>query len=81
MRRPLACALPQVALQRKMFEEYERRERRRKVGELQEVCPDISTEEAEQALVMCDGRCAPIPCQPARPPLGGCVRWWWWWWW
>lgn len=45
-----------MALQRKMFEEYEKRERKRKVAELQEVCPDISPEEAEQALEMCDGR-------------------------
>jgi hypothetical protein len=48
----------QVALQRKMFEEYERRELRRKVAELQEVCPDCSTQEAEKALELCDGRCA-----------------------
>ncbi|PRW21070.1 Transforming growth factor beta regulator 1 [Chlorella sorokiniana] len=45
-----------VALQRKMFEEYERRERKRKVVELQDVCPDISEEEAEKALELCDGR-------------------------
>ncbi|PSC71800.1 Transforming growth factor beta regulator 1 [Micractinium conductrix] len=45
-----------VALQRRMYEAYERQERARKVGELQEVCPGLSTQEAEQALEMCDGR-------------------------
>lgn len=40
-----------------MFEEYERRERKRKVAELQEVCPDLGEEEAEKALELCDGRC------------------------
>ena len=49
-----------------MFDEYEKRERARKVAELQEVCPDISVEEAEKALEMCDGRQAPAgqrgPC-------------------
>lgn len=39
-----------------MYEAYERQERARKVGELQEVCPGLSTQEAEQALEMCDGR-------------------------
>ena len=55
----------QVALQRKMFEEYERRELRRKVAELQEVCPDCSTQEAEKALELCDGRWASgrVGCQ------------------
>jgi hypothetical protein len=47
---------PQVALQRKMFEEYERRESKRKVAELLEVCPDITVEEAEAALRLSDGR-------------------------
>jgi hypothetical protein len=53
-----ALSPPQVALQRRMFEEYERRERRRRVAELREVCPGLSEEEAEQALELCDGRCA-----------------------
>ena len=48
----------QVALQRKMFEEYEKRELRRKVAELREVVPDLSDGEAETALRMCDGRWA-----------------------
>ena len=43
-----------VALQRKMFEEYEKREHKRKIIELREVCPDISEEEAEKALEMCN---------------------------
>lgn len=42
-----------VALQRKLFEEYEKRERRRKIAEVLEVCPDITEEEAEKALVFC----------------------------
>ena len=46
----------QVALQRKMFEEYERRERQRKVVELRDVCPDISEGEALKALELCSGR-------------------------
>lgn len=41
-----------------MFEEYERRERKRKVAELREVCPDLREEEAERALQLCDGRWA-----------------------
>eukprot|EP00887_Chlorella_sp_A99_P007228 scaffold2.g7228.t1 len=45
-----------VALQRKMFEEYERRERRRKVAELREVVPDLTEAQAEAALALCDGR-------------------------
>lgn len=50
------CPRWQVALQRRMFEEYERRERRRKVAELLEVCPDLGEDEAERALQLCDGR-------------------------
>ena len=50
-----------MALQRKMFEEYERRERARKVAELQEVVPGLAQEEAEKALELCDGRCAALP--------------------
>ena len=45
-----------VALQRKMFEEYEQRERRRKVAELQELCPDLTAAEATAALELCGGR-------------------------
>lgn len=43
-----------VALQRKMFKEYEKREQKRKIIELREVCPDISELEAEKALEMCN---------------------------
>lgn len=39
-----------------MFELFERREKQRKVQELKEVCPDISDEEAAQALEMCGGK-------------------------
>ena len=39
-----------------MFEAYEKRERARQVTELREVCPDISAEEAEAALRLCDNR-------------------------
>ncbi len=55
--RGLPCAV-QVALQRKMFEQYEKRERQRKVAELQDVVPGLSVEEAEKALELCDGRWA-----------------------
>lgn len=46
----------QVALQRKMFEQYEKRERQRKVAELQDVVPGLTVAEAERALELCDGR-------------------------
>ena len=41
-----------------MYAEYERRERRRKVDELRELCgPDrLGEEEAEVALELCDNR-------------------------
>jgi hypothetical protein len=55
-----AAALPcpvQVALQRRMYEEYERRERQRKVAEVLEVCPDLTEKQAGAALDLCDGRC------------------------
>ena len=39
-----------VALQRTLFLEYEKRERRRKVLELLEVCEDLAEETARQAL-------------------------------
>ncbi|KAG2440637.1 hypothetical protein HYH02_010216 [Chlamydomonas schloesseri] len=42
-----------VELQRKMFQEYERREKQRKVRELQEVCPDLDEEAATRALELC----------------------------
>jgi hypothetical protein len=45
-----------VALQRKMFAEYERRELRRKVAELQEICPGLAGAEAVAALELCGGR-------------------------
>ena len=44
-----------VAHQRRMFEQFEKRERIRKITELREVCPDISEEEAERALDLCNG--------------------------
>ncbi|GFR53040.1 hypothetical protein Agub_g15740 [Astrephomene gubernaculifera] len=43
-----------VELQRKMFMEYERREKQRKVRELQEVCPDLDEEAATRALELCN---------------------------
>lgn len=55
---PPRPSTPQVALQRKMFEQYERRERARKVAELQDVVPGLSTEEVERALDLCNGRWA-----------------------
>lgn len=54
----ISCCGAQVALQRKMFQEYERRERRRKVAELLEVVPDLTEAQAEAALDLCDGRWA-----------------------
>ncbi|KAL4855620.1 putative lysine-specific demethylase JMJ16 [Chlorella vulgaris] len=45
-----------VALQRRMYGEYERRERQRKVAEVLEVCPDLTEKQAGAALDMCDGR-------------------------
>ncbi|KAL4451372.1 hypothetical protein ABPG77_009444 [Micractinium sp. CCAP 211/92] len=58
-----------VALQRRMFEEYERRERKRKVAELQEVCPDLGEEEAEKALELCDGREEDAAAQLVSDPI------------
>lgn len=43
-----------VALQKKLFQEYERRERIRKVNELCEMCPDLTPETAQTALEWCD---------------------------
>ncbi|KAG2488719.1 hypothetical protein HYH03_012719 [Edaphochlamys debaryana] len=43
-----------VDLQRKMFVEYERREKERKVRELNEVCPDLDEEAAKRALELCN---------------------------
>lgn len=48
----------QVALQRKLFEEYEKREQARKVAELREVCPQLSDAAALKALELCGGRYA-----------------------
>ncbi|EFJ45729.1 hypothetical protein VOLCADRAFT_93895 [Volvox carteri f. nagariensis] len=45
-----------VELQRKMFQEYERREKQRKLRELQEVCPDLDEEAARRALELCNWR-------------------------
>ncbi|KDD74124.1 hypothetical protein H632_c1550p0, partial [Helicosporidium sp. ATCC 50920] len=45
-----------IALQRRMFEEYEKRERQRKSKDLQEVCPDLTEEEAHKALEYCSDR-------------------------
>ena len=39
----------------KMFEEYEKREKKRKVQELMVVCPDMTEKELECALTMYDG--------------------------
>lgn len=47
----------QVALQRRLFEEYEKREMVRKIQELREVCPQISEAAAARALELCNGRC------------------------
>lgn len=44
-----------VAHQRRMFEQFEKREKARKIAELREVCPDITEEEAEKALNLCNG--------------------------
>ncbi|KAK2075880.1 hypothetical protein QBZ16_001622 [Prototheca wickerhamii] len=44
----------QVALQRKLFEEYEKREQARKVAELREVCPQLSDAAALKALELED---------------------------
>ncbi|GLC58656.1 hypothetical protein PLESTB_001384900 [Pleodorina starrii] len=43
-----------VELQRKMFQEYERREKQRKLRELQEVCPDLDEDAARRALELCN---------------------------
>lgn len=53
----------QVALQRKMFEQYEKRERQRKVAELQDVVPGLTAEEADKALDFCGGRCTKWMCR------------------
>ncbi|KAK9857596.1 hypothetical protein WJX84_011650 [Apatococcus fuscideae] len=45
-----------VALQRKMFAEYEKRDMARKVAEILSVCPSITEEEAAKALDMSNGR-------------------------
>ncbi|KAK9803111.1 hypothetical protein WJX73_005483 [Symbiochloris irregularis] len=45
-----------VQLQRKMLEEYEKRETKRKVAEIRDVCPDVTEEEAGKALEMCNGK-------------------------
>ena len=71
-RRELSRASPtQVALQRKMLAEYEKREKRRKVQELMEVCPDITEAEAERALELCDNRCR-CACSPCARPGSRC---------
>ncbi len=44
-----------VEHQRKMYELFEKREQQRKIEELQEVCPDLSEEEACRALQFCKG--------------------------
>lgn len=66
----------QVALQRKMLAEYEKREMRRKVQELMEVCPDITEVEAERALELCDNRCGASgrPCAPGCKFVGAVAR-------
>ncbi|KAK9807622.1 hypothetical protein WJX72_004551 [[Myrmecia] bisecta] len=45
-----------VALQRKMFQEYEKRERKRKVAEILSFCQDVTEEEALKALEFCNDR-------------------------
>lgn len=46
----------QVELQRKMLQEYERREASRKVSELQALCPELTPAAAQRALDVCNGR-------------------------
>ncbi|GIL69083.1 hypothetical protein Vretimale_17338 [Volvox reticuliferus] len=43
-----------VELQRKMFQEYERREKQRKQRELQDLCPDLDESAAVRALELCN---------------------------
>ncbi|KAL0050522.1 hypothetical protein WJX82_001437 [Trebouxia sp. C0006] len=43
-------------LQRKMLLAYETREKARKIQDLQQVCPELTEEEAERALNLCNGR-------------------------
>ncbi|GLI62832.1 hypothetical protein VaNZ11_005394 [Volvox africanus] len=43
-----------VDLQRKMFQEYERREKHRKQRELQDLCPDLDEAAAVRALELCN---------------------------
>jgi len=43
-----------VEMQRKMFQEYEKREQKRKVSELQAIIPELKTEDAEKVLVACN---------------------------
>ena len=45
-----------VALQRRMLAAFEAQERRRKIDDIREVCPDVSEEEAGRALDLCSGR-------------------------
>lgn len=39
-----------------MYEEYEKRELKRKIEELKVVCPDFMEEEIADALKLCDGK-------------------------
>ncbi|DBB01439.1 hypothetical protein WJX77_003930 [Trebouxia sp. C0004] len=43
-------------LQRKMLLAYETREKARKIQDLQQVCPELTEEEAQRALDLCNGR-------------------------
>ncbi|BDA48275.1 probable lysine-specific demethylase JMJ16 at C-terminar half [Coccomyxa sp. Obi] len=63
-----------VALQRKMLEEYEKRERNRKIQEIQTICPDASEEEAVRALELCDQREEEAAAQLADPAFLRRVR-------
>lgn len=67
-----------ISLQRKMLEEYERRELRRKVLELQDICQGLSDQEAEMALKLTNGRCVRPELLANRPGVPtiriGCTR-------
>ena len=50
-----AIIAQRCALQRRMLQEYERRELRRKVAELTAICPQLDEGAARAALEACDG--------------------------
>ncbi|KAF8065639.1 hypothetical protein HT031_003240 [Scenedesmus sp. PABB004] len=45
-----------VELQRRLLEEYEKREQRRKVGELRDMFPELAEAAAQRALDLCGGK-------------------------